>query len=99
MQVTGAKILTPYMTQKPRCGVVMVVDDEFKSQPCTCITIYYTYNETLKGLRCYELPKLLQTHSILVWNVDKGQADFDPTNDWETCCGHHFRAQYTNLHL
>ena len=45
-------------------GAVMVVDDEFKSQPCK--TIHYTYNETLEGLRCCELPELVQTHSILV---------------------------------
>ena len=58
-------------------GVVLVVDDEFKSQPCK--TIHYTYNETLEGLRCCELPESVQTHSILVWKVGKGQAISDPT--------------------
>ena len=70
-------------------GVVMVVDDEFKSQPCK--TIHYTYNETLEGLRCCELPESVQTHSILVWKVGKGQAISDPTHDWKTRCGDHCR--------
>ena len=55
-------------------GVVVVIHDEFKSQ--ACLTIHHTYNETLKGLRCCELPKSVQTQSILVWKVDKGQANF-----------------------
>ena len=38
--------------QLERQGVVMVILDEFKSQPCT--TIHYTCNETLEGLRCCE---------------------------------------------
>ena len=70
--------------------VVMVVEYEFKSQPCT--TIHYTYNETLEGLRCCELPESVQTHAILAWKVDKGQANFCPTGDWETRCGYLFRA-------
>ena len=49
-------------------GVVTVVDDEFKSQACK--TIHYTYNETLKGLRCWESPESVHTHSILVWKVN-----------------------------
>ena len=61
-------------------GVALVVDDEFKSQPCK--TIHYTYGERMEGLRCCDLPKSVQTHSILVSNVDnKGQANFDPTRD------------------
>ena len=72
-------------------GVVMVVDkNEFKSQPCT--TIHDTYNEQLERLRCCELPKSVQTHTILVWKVDKGQIRFVPTHDPKTCCGDHFRA-------
>ena len=50
-------------------GVVMVVEYEFKSQPFT--TIHYTYNETLEGLRCCELPESVQTHAILC--VESGQ--------------------------
>ena len=42
----------------------MVVGDELKSQPY--ITIHYTYNEALEGVGCCELPKSVQTHSILV---------------------------------
>ena len=55
-------------------GVVMVVDNEFKSQTCTAI--HDTSNEQLERLRCCELPKSVQTHTILVWKVDKGQARF-----------------------
>ena len=79
-----------YHPQLKMQGVVMVVDDEFKPQPCT--TIHYTYNETLKGLRCYELLESVQTQSILVWKSDKGKANFDPTRVWKTRCGEHFRA-------
>ena len=46
----------------------------------------------MERLRCCELPKSVQTHSILVSKVDKGQANFDPTCDWNTRCGDHFRA-------
>ena len=67
----------------------MVVDDEFKSQACK--TIHYTHNETLAVLRCCELPKSVWTHSILVWKVCKTQVNFDPTHDWKTHCGDHFR--------
>ena len=49
----------------------MVVEYEFKSQPCT--TIYYTYNQTLEGLRCCELPEPVQTHAILCLCVESGQ--------------------------
>ena len=44
-----------------------------------------------KGLRCCELPKTVQAHSILVWKVDKGKANFDPTRDWKSDCGDRFR--------
>ena len=45
-------------------GAALVVDDEFKSQPCK--TIHYTYGERMEGLRCCDLTKSVQTHSILV---------------------------------
>ena len=80
--------ICPHPRLKSR-HVVTVVDNKFKSQPCK--TIHYTYNETLKGLRCCELPISVQTHSILVWKVGMGQANFDPTRDWKPCCGDHFR--------
>ena len=50
-------------------GVVTVIPDEFKSQPCT--TIHHNHIETLEWLGFYELPGLVQSHSILVWNVVK----------------------------
>ena len=71
-------------------SVVMVMNDELKSQPY--ITIHYTYNEALEGVGCCELPKSVQTYSILVWKVGKGQANFDPTRTSKTCCGDHYRA-------
>ena len=74
---------------KSRC-VIMVVGDEFKSQPCK--TIHYTHNETLEGLSWCELLESVQTHSILMWKVEEGQARFVPTRDWKTCCDDHFRA-------
>ena len=46
----------------------------------------------MERLRCCKWPKSVQTHSILVTKVDKGQANFDPTCDWNTRCGDHFRA-------
>ena len=67
----------------------MVVEDEFQSQPC--LTIYYTNGEILEGSSWYELPDLVQSHSILVWKVDMGQANFDPTHDSKPRCGDHFR--------
>ena len=70
--------------------VVIVIHDELRSEPC--LTIHYTYNEILEGLRCCELPQSVQTHWILGWKVEKGQANFDPTGDWKTRCGYHFRA-------
>ena len=74
-------------------GVVMVVDDESKSQPCK--TIHYTSNETLEGLRCCELPEPVSIHSIWVWKVGMGmgqQANFHPTRSWKIPCIDHFRA-------
>ena len=70
-------------------GVVMVVQDELKSQPCK--TIHYTYNEILEGLRCCELPESVQTHSTLGWTVEEERVNFNPTSDWKTCGGDHFR--------
>ena len=71
-------------------GVVTIIHVEFNSQACK--TIHYALNETLKGFRCCDLPESVQPHSILVWKVDKGQANFDPILDSKTHCGHHFRA-------
>ena len=65
--------------------MLRVVDDEFQSQPC--LTIYYTNGEILEGLSWYELPDLVQSHSILVWKVDMGQANFDLTHDSKPRCG------------
>ena len=48
-------------------GVVIVVEDEFKSQPFQ--SLYYTYNETLEGLRCCKLPEEVQRYSIWVRKV------------------------------
>ena len=71
-------------------GVVMVVGDEFQSQPC--LTIQYTNGERLEGLRCCELPESVSTHSIWVQKVGLGQAKFVPTHDQKIGCGDHFRA-------
>ena len=57
-------------------GVVMVVEDEFKSQPCK--TIWYTNGERMEGLRCCELLGPVQTHTILVRKVDRCKSNFDP---------------------
>ena len=55
----------------------MVVEDEFKSQPCK--TIWYTIGEMLEGLRWCELLGPVQTHTILVRKVDRCKFNFDPT--------------------
>ena len=49
-------------------------------------------------LRCWELPKSVQSHSILVSKAEKGHANFDPTHDRNTRFGDHYRAR-TNLNL
>ena len=54
-------------------GVVMVMDDELKPQPCR--TIHYTYNKALEGLGCCDLPEPVQTHTILAKKVDKCKAN------------------------
>ena len=87
-RVLELKLAHP-MTLKSR-GVVMVVDDEFKSQPCK--TIHYTHGEKIEGLRCCELPKSVQTYSILVSKVECRQANFDPIRDWKPCCCDHYRV-------
>ena len=51
----------------------MVVDDEFQSKPF--LTIYYTNGEMLQWSSRYELPDLVQSHSILVCKVDMGKAN------------------------
>ena len=81
-------ILLPPMNVKR--DVVLFLHDELKSQPCK--TIHYTHGERMEGLRCCELPSAVQTRSILVSKVDKGQAYFDPTRDWNSRCGDHYRA-------
>ena len=48
-------------------GVVMVIHNGFKSEPCK--TIHYTYNETLEWLRCCEGLEWIHNYSIMVWNV------------------------------
>ena len=48
-------------------GVLMVLHDEFKYQPCP--TIHYTYNEMMEGSSWCELPESVQSHTILVWSV------------------------------
>ena len=55
-------IFVPLMTQKQ--FVVTILDSQFHSQPC--LTIHYTYDETLKGSSCCQLHELVQTHLILV---------------------------------
>ena len=47
----------------------MVIDDALQSEPC--LTIHYTYNEILEGLRCCELSESLQTYSILIQKAVK----------------------------
>ena len=42
----------------------MGIRNEFQSQPC--MTIYYTYIETLEGWSCGEVLEPVQTHLILV---------------------------------
>ena len=69
----------------------MVVDDEFQPQPC--LIIYYTNCEILEGLSWCELHDLVKkSHSILVWKVDVGLANFDHTHDSKTGCGDRFGA-------
>ena len=48
-------------------GVVTVVENEFQSEPSP--TIHYTYNDTLEGLGCCELPETVSTHTIWVRKV------------------------------
>ena len=55
----------------------MVVHDELKSQPC--LTIHYTHNETLKGLRCCELPESVQTHSTWCQKWKTGKPTLAPS--------------------
>ena len=41
---------------------VTISDNQFHSQPC--LTIHYTYDETLEGSSCCQLLELVQTHLI-----------------------------------
>ena len=68
----------------------MVVGDEFQSPPFP--TVHYTFDDTLEGLRCCELPESVSTHSIWVQKVGLGQVKLVPTHDQKTGCGDHFRA-------
>ena len=78
-------------------GVVMVMHDEFKYQPCP--TIHYTYNEMLEGSSWCELPESVQSHTILVWIVDMGQAKFVPAHDSKMGWGWPFHWTNSNLNL
>ena len=71
-------------------GVVTVVEEEFRSQPC--LTIQYTNGEWLEGLRCCEWSESVRTYSIWVWKVGLGQARFVPTPNRKIGCSKHFRA-------
>ena len=64
----GAEIVTPCDSELRSQGVMILIRDEFKSKPCTFL--HYTYCERLEGLGCCELPESVQSHSILVWNVE-----------------------------
>ena len=64
---------------KSQVAVVMVIHDGFKSQACT--TIHHTYNETLDGLRCCELPESVQSHSILAFKFGFGLVNFNSNYD------------------
>ena len=70
-------------------GAVMSIHNEFQSQPC--MTIHYTYNETLEGSSCCEMLESIQTCLILVWKVGVDLATFVPTHDSKTVCGDHIR--------
>ena len=76
-------------------GVAMVRHEGFQSQPCT--TIHYTYNETLEGLRCCELPESVQNHSMLASKVECSQANCNPNHDSKTHCDVHFRCHIAIL--
>ena len=80
--------LTPPVTGKH--VAVTIIEHIYQSLPSP--TIHYTYGETLEGLSWCELLESVQTHSILMWKVEEGQARFVPTRDWKTCCDDHFRA-------
>ena len=66
----------------------MVVGDEFQSPPTQ--TIHYTFNDTLEGLGCCELPESASTPTIWVRKVGLGQAKFVPTHVQKTGCGEDF---------
>ena len=67
-----------------------VVEGEFQSPPSP--TIHYTYNDTLEGLGCCELPESASNHTIWVRKVGLGQAKFVPTHDQKIGCGEDFSA-------
>ena len=53
-----------YPNQEPKHVVVITLEPTTQSQPSP--TISYTSNERLEGLRCCEIPELVQKHSIFV---------------------------------
>ena len=71
-------------------SVVTVVEDEFQSPPSP--TIHHTYNDTLEGLGCCELPESVQSHLILVWKVYYRPSQLLPQSRPKTHCGSHIRA-------
>ena len=62
-------------------GVVMVIHDELKSEPC--VTIHSTYNKILEGLRCCELPQSVHQSKLTEsWGGEKwktGKPTFAPS--------------------
>ena len=68
-----AEILTTHES-KVELPVVMVVEDEFQSQPC--LTICYTVHERLDVSSWYEMAESVCTHSILMWIVRDQEPKF-----------------------
>ena len=75
--ITAKPTLTPHMTEKQ---VVVTILEPIYQSPPSPIT-HYTYNEKLEGLRCCEILALIQTYSILVWNVGYTGAKIVTTHD------------------
>ena len=53
-----------YPNHDPKHIVVITLEPTTQSQPS--LTIYYTNNGRLEGLRCCEIPESVQKHYILV---------------------------------
>ena len=71
-------------------GVMTVMDGEFQSPPSP--TIHYTYNDTLDGLGCLELPESVQSYLILMWKVEYRPSQLLPQSRPETHHASHNRA-------